>query len=188
MAFAPGEPDGRGSLRATTLPAGRYALAMKFFNLKKSEKNGAPYIRGKFEVLMGPHKGMSTWMGLSMNVDNPKVANFLNMVCKAMALTPDDAFEPDQGAEIKRSLCFKPFQAELTKTKRGNYENNDFGKFIWPEEWSPQFRDATQEWRNEMLTEDEGSDWDGAPAGGDDWSGGGYGDAPPPGDDDSIPF
>lgn len=173
------------------LPAGRYLMVLEHIERKRGKESGRPYIRGRYRIIHGPLKGRTFFSSIGIDLSQDGTAGRLSAFCAAIGLR--ERFNIEDDNSLRRAWLNRPFKAEISQKKNGNYVNNDIRKYAIDEkDASKAEREFMASWRAEFLQKQEmeaggfGDDdddfGDGDDFGGN-FSGGSRGD-----DDDDIPF
>lgn len=161
-------------------------IALVWFERRETKnKKGAYFMRGKYEVCVGPNAGKTFFANQSLDLS--VAAGRLSVWCAAIG--HEESFDPDSVDELKRVFLRKPFKASVERAMNGQYVNFDIKRFVVASKLTDAERKAAEGW---LLDQEEkralaGGTLDdlGEAAG----SGGGKGGSGKPDfGDDEIPF
>ena len=152
------KPGSSGGGDTTVIPGGEYLLALVSFSRKQSKSSDSEYLRCKFEVCAGAHKGARFWSTMFLSLDKPGTVMRWNILMESCGVQEEfevgsirEGNQAEGDANIRSLFVGKPFKAQVTRERSGEYENNDLEKLIFPRNWTEHDRSLMGEWQTEYL-------------------------------------
>lgn len=146
-----------GGKPAELVPAGRYGIALVWFARKQS-KAGSDYLSVKYEITDGPLKGKSFFSMIGMDLTQNGTQVRWSLLCEVCGVTEEfelgnsnDGTEAEGDENIARLFKYKPFRADVTVERSGQYTNNSVNRIVKSENWTRQERDMMAAWETERA-------------------------------------
>ena len=160
MKMNPSASAPKGDNNATDVPAGRYGLALVWFQRRTPKAGGKQYLSVRYEITDGPLKGQSFFSMMGLDLEQRGTFVRWSLMCEVCQVDEefelgdeDEGTETEGDANIARLFKNRPFRAEVSRKTKGGYVNNGVERIIPRDRWTDEENRLMQIWETEKAEE-----------------------------------